>query len=246
MQNFSNYDLILAAGNQNLYQAAVLIASAVGSWLILRDSKAWPLDPAQKRSIFICALLGSLAGAALPAFFAGEFVEWQAEHYFVGPKTIIGGLLFSFFSVAVYKRAAGIAYDTSDAFARGCAIMMAIGRLGCFAGHCCFGIPVKFGGMDFGDGVPRIPVQLIEALFLFVLFIAVNELHRKDLYRGRRLFILFFVYGLGRFFLEFLREPIAGSFVGLGYYQWLAFFLAGVGAFQLIVRAHRISKASTH
>ena len=36
-----------------------------------------------------------------------------------------------------------------------------------------------------------------------------------------------------RFALEFLREQYAGLIFGLGFYQWLALLLAGVGAYQI-------------
>jgi|CXWL01.1.fsa_nt_gi phosphatidylglycerol:prolipoprotein diacylglycerol transferase len=231
---YSEYELLLASGSPRLYAAAVLLGAACGSFLIAKDSRVWPLDTATRRKLLGSVLVGGFIGCALPAYLAGNFVGWQSEHYFIGPKTVIGGLIGGYWAAALYKRFAGVIYDTSDAFARGSALTLAIGRLGCFAGHCCFGVAVAPAwGMDGGDGVHRFPVQLLESALLFGLFFWINALHRKNALEHRRLFAFFLGYGIQRFCLEFIREPIAGSLWGLGFYQWLALFLAGIGAFEI-------------
>ena len=150
----------------------------------------------------------------------------------------MGGILGGFVGAAVFKKATRTAYDTSDAFARGTCLMMAVGRLGCIAQHCCFGIPCPPAiGLDLGDGVPRLPVQVIEAVLVFALFLVLDRLHRTGRARNRRLFLLFLGYGLLRFGLEFLRQQYAGTWLGLGFYQWLALALAGVGAWQIRKRS---------
>src|ERR1043166_1848662 len=131
--NYASYEKVLSTGHHVLYSLAVFIAGVAGGILIIRDSKIWPLTKKDKISIFISVVSGCLIGCAIPAFIAGDFVEWQAKHYLIGPKTIIGGILSGFLFVAIYKKLAGITYDTSDAFIRGTALMMAIGRLGCVA-----------------------------------------------------------------------------------------------------------------
>lgn len=49
----------------------------------------------------------------------------------------------------------------------------------------------------------------------------------------RRLFLVFTSYGVIRFTLEFLREPLSDTYLGLGFYNWLALLLAAVGTYQL-------------
>lgn len=228
---------MLDSGSPALYALAVLVGGAAGGALIARDAKGWPLDRATRAKVIASVLLGGLVGCALPAYGAGGIVEWRALHDLIGPKTILGGLLFGFIGAALYKRSAGVDYDTSDAFARGTALMMALGRLGCGFAHCCFGVSsASSWGVDLGDGVRRVPAQMIEAAFLFALFLALDALQRRDLLPNRRLFLLFVVYGGLRYGLEFLREPIAEPLGGLGYYQWWALALAGVGLFQLLKR----------
>ena len=233
---------IIDSGSASLYIAAVYAALFLGGRLITADSAAWPLPQATRIRIIAAVMIGSLVGCALPAYLAEGEVGWLAWHHVVGPKTILGGIFGGFLGAALYKKCARISYDTSDAFARGACLMMAVGRLGCIAQHCCFGIPVAPGyGWDFGDGVPRFPAQTVEAIFLFALFFALHFLHRRNLFQNQRLFILFLCYGLARFSLEFFREQIAGRHGGLGFYQWLALLVAGTGLWQILKRRRAFS-----
>ena len=247
------YRSILESGHPVIYRLMVFLALVLGGRLIARDARSWPIKRYQTILILSVAYLGSLLGSALPALFARKeigLLAWQmvysssglwhgiAFEFAFGPKTVVGGLLTSFFAVAGFKTVMGIKYDTSDSFALGACLMMAIGRLGCIAQHCCFGIVVPgFLGVDYGDGLTRFPVQVLEAAFLFCTFAYLNSIQRRDLWRGRRLFIFFVIYGLGRFFLEFLREQIAEPVMGLGFYQWIALALALTGYIQILKRS---------
>lgn len=236
---------ILEHGSPRLAAAAVLAAAVAGGWLTRRDARAWPLSRGQRAGVFASVLLAGLAGCAIPAFLAGDVIAKYALLEWRGPKTILGGLLGGFAGAAVFKAVAGIAFDTSDAFARGTCLMLALGRLGCAARHCCFGVEAPaWAGWDLGDGVPRLPVQFVEAAAVFALFLFLHHLHRNGLARNRRLFVFFLGYGLIRFSLEFLREQYAGGWLGLGFYQWLALAAAGVGAFQIVKRTPRPAPAA--
>lgn len=235
MISLAQHHEIVTAGSRIGYQACVVIATLVGGWFIRHDARHWQLKASQYWMLMSIALVGALVGSTLPGFIAGGFVEEVAWTMPVTPKTVMGGLLFSFLVVAAYKRLAGNHADTSDAFARGAIMMMAIGRLGCILQHCCYGKPASWG-MDFGDGINRIPVQYIEAIGLFVIAAVIQILHQRDHFRGRRLFVVFMAYGLLRFCMEFMRETIAGGYAGLGFYQWLALLIFLVGVYQFSKR----------
>lgn len=93
----------------------------------------------------------------------------------------------------------------------------AFGRIGCFFAGCCYGkqtdgfIAVTFPFGD-GQGVPRIPTQLIEAIFLFALFAVLIYLavKKKDI-------LCAFIYSIGysvfRFVIEFFRDDDRGELV---------------------------------
>ena len=227
---------IISAGSRLVYQFCVVLAALIGGWVIRYDARHWQFSSYQHWTIMIVALLGALIGSALPGFAAGGFVGQVAWEMPVTPKTVIGGLLFSFVFVALYKKFTKSPLDTSDAFARGAIIMMAIGRIGCIFQHCCYGKQASWG-WDLGDGVNRIPVQFIEMVGLFLIVLFIHKLHQKELFTGRRLFIVFMAYGVLRFGMEFLREPIADQFAGLGFYHWLALSVGIIGAYQFLKRS---------
>ncbi len=228
---------VLSAGQPLVYTGFVALGAAVGGFLMRRDARAWTVTAGERAWVFGSVFIGGLAGSALPAFVSGGLIQENAERYLIGPKTILGGLLCGFLAVAVYKKVAGVAAETSDAFARGAAAMMAIGRLGCYFAHCCLGVPSDVAwAQDFGDGVRRLPIQLVEAAVLFALLAALQILHARGALPDRRLFVFFAAYGLARFGLEFWRETVAGRPAGLGFYQWLALIVAGVGGYQIAKR----------
>lgn len=104
------------------------------------------------------------------------------------------------------------------------------GRIGCFLSGCCFGIPVPAPwGIAFTEaisapnGIPLLPVQLIEAgcnLLLFLLLLVTEHyLKHKEL----NLFIYMIIYAVIRFTLEFFRgDLIRGIWFGFSTSQWVA------------------------
>ena len=237
---------IVKAGHPLVYTGFVAVGALAGGTLIRRESREWTLGPRARVAVIATVFVGGLLGSALPAFVSGGLIQNQAERYVIGPKTILGGLLAGFLAVAAMKKLAGITAETADAFARGSCLMMAIGRLGCFAAHCCVGVAWSGpGATDFGDGVPRLPIQLVEAAVLFGLFGVLEVLHRRGLLPDRRLFVFFALYGLCRFGLEFLREPVAAEPGGVGFYQWIALLLAATGLFQILKRTRTRAAPAT-
>lgn len=231
METLESFRLILEAGSVPLYRTAVVAAMAVGALLVWADSRAWPLARAARAKLLTVVAGGALVGCALPAFGAGGLIGRIAAEEIVTPKSVIAGLLGGFAGAALMKRAMGLAHDTSDAFARGAAAMMATGRLGCVARHCCFGRPAAWG-VDLGDGVARVPVQALEAAFLLGLLALLWTAHRRSWWEHRRLFVLFALYGAGRFGLEFARAQVSEP----GAYQAWAALLTSVGLYQLVIR----------
>jgi phosphatidylglycerol:prolipoprotein diacylglycerol transferase len=236
--------------DQATYRLFVLVAASVGGLLIFLRSRSWPLSGQQKLLVFSAASSGALVGAAIPGFFAGGWAElgfpqtpaalfaWPA--WVFGPKTVVGGLLGSFLLVALVKRLYQIGYDTSDAFALGTAAILPLGRLGCIFNHCCAGIPWRGPenlSVVFADGSVRFPAAHLEFAFGLTLFIAIFRLEGQRSQMHRRLFWLFAVYGTGRFFLEFLRQPVSETWLGMSIYHVLALALAVTGGYQIQKRS---------
>jgi phosphatidylglycerol:prolipoprotein diacylglycerol transferase len=115
---------------------------------------------------------------------------------------------------------------TADSFAPGIAVGHAIGRLGCFAAGCCFGKPTTLPwGVTFTNplaqwaGTPlniRLhPTQIYEFLAEGLIFLLLLWLFRHRAFEGQIAATYMFLYGIARYFLEFLRaDPDRGSMFG--------------------------------
>ena len=88
------------------------------------------------------------------------------------------------------------------------------GRIGCLFAGCCYGklTDAWYGIEMYEHGVleKRIPTQLIEAIFLFVLALTLTILLIK--YANRHTVALYMIsYGIFRFLIEFIRDDPRGS-----------------------------------
>ncbi len=120
------------------------------------------------------------------------------------------------------------------------------GRIGCFLGGCCYGIPydgpfsVVFPeGTVAPAGIPLFPVQLLEAVVLFVIFgiLAYLSLKKEWPYMLETYLIL---YGIARFGIEFLRyDDYRGSFLALSTSQWVSLGAVAVAVIMILFRKKR-------
>ena len=119
------------------------------------------------------------------------------------------------------------ALATWDAFAPGLALGHAIGRVGCFAAGCCYGKPTShFWGVTFTNpianlnsytplGIPLEPTQLFEAAVELANFFILMWLFKRKKFDGQVLAAYFILYGVARYFLEFIRDdPGRGEVFG--------------------------------
>lgn len=139
---------------------------------------------------------------------------------------LYGGLLAGFIWVRHkgYPRA-----DMCDVFAVTIPFFHMFGRVGCFFAGCCYGIECDhgFSGRVLSDGskesVVRLPVQLIEAGILFLLFAVLLVLFLTNRAKGRLLSIYLLSYGVIRFMTEFFRgDEIRGRFLLFTTSQWIS------------------------
>lgn len=133
----------------------------------------------------------------------------KIKYFIFTGKSIVGGLLGGFFGVRFIKKILKLdSLRTGNRIAPSIALGMAVGRIGCFLTGCCYGIETKLPiGINFGDGVNRIPTQLIECLFCFILFIYLFYKQKKNtkLAPGGLFLDLVLYYFIFRFFIEFIR-----------------------------------------
>lgn len=154
---------------------------------------------------------------------------------------LIGGLIAGGISVKVQKLPAGL---TTDCLAPSIALFHGFGRIGCFLGGCCYGVEWEHGITftnslaESANGVPRVPVQLIESGFEFALFALLSVFLIKDRLKGKLLALYLLIYPVGRFTLEFWRgDDYRGHLFGLSTSQLISILMFAAALVFLIIKS---------
>jgi phosphatidylglycerol:prolipoprotein diacylglycerol transferase len=173
--------------------------------------------------VIVFALLGGIVGAKLPILLYNYkylLIYPQNINLLISGRTIIGGLIGGVVTVYLVKRHLKIQIRTGNDIAAPAALGMAVGRVGCLLGGCCYGIiSPQWAGINLGNGVYRYPTQIYEIIFdlsMFAIFLYLKK--TKDLRPGILFRYLLNSYLIFRFFLEFIRDT-DNLLPGISYYQ---------------------------
>ena len=216
------------------YGLLVSIGVLTGLWVSVRNSEKQRINPDHAWNFGILVVLSGIVGAKI-LYIINDWSSY-AEH----PGDIFslatlqaggvfsGGLVAALVAAAWYIRRHRMpALATCDAFAPGLAIGHAIGRIGCFAAGCCYGKPTThFWGVTFTNplanlysqtplNVPLEPTELFESAVELANFFLLLWVLRRKKFDGQVFGAYLFLYGVARFFLEFLRgDPGRGEVFG--------------------------------
>lgn len=194
---------------------------------------ARPRSPFTDPGYFIALGLGAIAGAVL----FGS-INLRAAGMLQLGHSIAGAIAGGIVAVELFKWLKGIKGSTGVQFVVPLAAGIAVGRLGCFfAGlpDYTYGLPTRLPwGVDFGDGVPRHPVQLYESLAMLVfLTIYLAGLGRRSpFFLAQGFYLLVGCYALQRFVWEFFK-PYPALVGPLNLFQILCIMLLLYSAFMM-------------
>lgn len=206
----------------------------MGLWISVRNSEKSGIDPEHAWNFGILVVLAGIVGAKV------LYIINDWSYYTSHPREIFslstlqaggvfsGGLLAAFLGAAWYIRKNHMpALGTCDAFSPGLALGHAIGRVGCFAAGCCYGKhTTHFWGVTFTNplaqawvgtplGVPLEPTQLFESAVELANFFILMWMFKRKTFDGQVFGAYLFLYGVARYFLEFIRDdPGRGSVFG--------------------------------
>ena len=216
--------------NHDLRYALIMLAAiAVMSLLLRRWQARLPLPWWEKLAIGVGGFCGAMIGAKLPFVLS----DWQGllsgVTWLADGKTIMCGIVGGYFGVEIAKWTLDVRIKTGDTFAVPVAVAVAIGRLACFAGGCCYGTPTSMPwGVRFasaGDSLCRHPTQLYEAAFHMGMAALLFVVQQRGMFRGQLVKLYILAYLAYRFATEFIR-PEPQVLLGLTGYQWAAVVLA--------------------
>ncbi|MFI5346577.1 MAG: prolipoprotein diacylglyceryl transferase [Elusimicrobiota bacterium] len=202
----------------------LIMAASLGIGAILgrRAQTGLHLTRFQKAALSFGAFCGAMIGAKLIFLFVDPRASRNFFDLFDGGKTILGGILGGYFGVELAKWALELKVKTGDSYVVPVAASVAVGRLGCFVGGCCFGLPTSLPwGVNFGDGIPRHPTQLYEAAFHGGMALLLSKLRAEGRYPRQLMKLYILSYLVYRFLTEFIR-PEPRMLEGLTGYQLLA------------------------
>lgn len=203
-------DFLIHAGFDLL---AWLAAGIVGLWLVRSGPVSFPV-PQPLRSTYLAALI---FGAGVGAVGFGSANLWLSGQTGIA-RSIEGAVAGAILAVELYKYLAGITARTGARFALPFAVGVAVGRIGCFLSGLddfTHGTPTSLPwAHDFGDGVPRHPVQLYEsaAMAAFAAVCLWRVLRHDRVFIDQGFYLAVGFYGLQRFVWEFFKPY--GTLIG--------------------------------
>lgn len=181
--------------------------------------------------IFIGAAFGAFVGSHVVGILENPTLLSKFNLiYFMGNKTIVGGMLGGLIGVELTKKKIGVTVSSGDIMVYPLILAMIIGRTGCFlAGpeDGTYGIASKLPwAINFGDGIRRHPTNLYEILFWIMLWIVLKTIEKRHHFTDGSKFKLFMVsYLLFRLLDEFIKPDYFFSF-GLSVIQLVC--IAGI------------------
>ncbi len=171
-----------------------------------------------------------------------------------GGFVFYGGFIGGFLGLLIYvKQFKMKLLPFIDVYAAVVPLGHAFGRVGCLFGGCCYGMEyrgpfavVYHSSMNMSTplNTPLLPMQLIEATGLLIIFAVVLTVYLKGAKPGTVPVVYVLCYSIMRFALEFLRsDSERGSFSGLSTSQWISLALITIVVISVIF--YRLKKAKT-
>jgi phosphatidylglycerol---prolipoprotein diacylglyceryl transferase len=209
------------------YGLLVSTGVLLGLWVSVRNSERIGIDGDKAWNFGILVVLSGILGAKILYVINGLIDhDLRVSDIFTistlqAGGVFSGGLIAAFVAAVWYVRKNHMPpLGTCDAFAPGLALGHSIGRIGCFAAGCCYGKETHhWWGVVFRNplareitgtplNVPLEPTQLMESAVELANFIFLMWLLKRRKFDGQIFGAFLFIYGVARFFIEFLRGDL--------------------------------------
>jgi phosphatidylglycerol:prolipoprotein diacylglycerol transferase len=247
----------LGGYSQATYGVLVALAFLVALSVISRLARRAGLNSDGVVNLGIVCGLSAIVGAKVMMYLIDiqDYIRNPGEIFSLSSLqaggVFYGGLIGALLAAIIYIRRHHLpALPTADVFAPGIALGHGIGRLGCFAAGCCWGLPTHLPwGVTFTNpvahelvgvplGVKLHPTQIYESLAEFLIFGILYWRIRRPHAPGAIISLYLILYSTVRFLVEFVRyheqpNPFGGP---LNTSQWISLALAALGGAYFIRR----------
>ena len=169
---------------------------------------------------YVAAYLGARSLTILIEEDPRSFYDFFSKLGQFGGLTFFGGLLAALVSQMIYLRKRKEEKKILFCIAGQSVLLgLSIGRIGCFLNGDDYGIPTSYWWSvsfpNHAHPVPRVPVQLLESFFVFLLMLFIYFLQKRRNQKPEELGLFSLRgYCVLRFFLEFLRDDKRGFWFG--------------------------------
>lgn len=218
-----------------------LVLCFVG-WFLFNywSGKRYGLEPWKR--IVTSAVIWPLAYGLLFVLYwlESSFTRW-------GSHNIVRGFIyFPLIAIALGKLLKVPAKTMTDYIAPGVSLSQGIAHIGCNFAGCCYGYEAEFGIWNPKFNTYMFPNQALEALAALGVFaVCAVYAHRHQYDSNGRNYPLFLIlFGVTRFFLEFLRDnqKIIGNVSILALHAALMVVVGGIWLAVLVVRDRKTKK----
>ncbi len=238
-----------------------LLACTAYLLTVNRSGRLQPLEGQHLANLCFLSILSVFAGGKIMGVLVNlpdviqHWTEYRTDFSalwtaLTSGRAFYGGFVLLIVVFICYVRKYSLPADTVCAlFVPVTALFMFFGRLGCFLGGCCYGIPIAHGivfpeGSLAPSGVPLFPSQLAEAAAQLLLFLSLAILERRLEQKRSLISIYIACYSVIRFVLEFWRGDAQRGIWLLSSSQWVSLvLLLGVCVhYALVIKGRRTAK----
>jgi phosphatidylglycerol:prolipoprotein diacylglycerol transferase len=205
--------ILFEIGPVTIYSYGVFFLLGNVLWLGLtvhearRRGRSWDEIFPVAMAVFVGTYVGArLSHVLIEPERADELLNfYQMFNPAQGGRNLVGAFVGGTLLGTVMRRRLEIESDLFDAFAPGIPLGIAVGRIGCLLGGCCYGKPTTWPWAITLHGAARHPTQVYDGLVNLLLFWLVWRLRDRLPRRGDLLGLYVWGYALARFWIEFVR-----------------------------------------
>lgn len=216
----------------HVYGIFIFLSIIVGTIIICKNLKSDMSNKFEMLCFIFYIILGSIIGAKYFTLLTNfdkyrnyDFLEIGLSSY----GAVIGLLvMIIIFSKQFKKKIENILYDVITVVP----LMYSIGKLGCFFVGCCYGI--EYNGIfsityNYSYSAPNFvklfPVQLVESVLFFIIFIYLTFKKRKEKDKIKIICDTIILCGLSKFTLDYFRNSHKNTIISINQIVSLIFCL---------------------
>ena len=218
------YPILFKYGSFELFTYGLMMALGVLAGLIVVNLEAtrykWNHDAMTRLVVwvFLMGLLGSRVVYVMTRMNEPNVDLVEVAFNLRAGFVYYGGLISSWLFLIWYVRRYKMPFwPVLDTFAYGICIGLAVGRIGCLLGGCCYGTPTDawYGIlMAKEQALGHLhPVQLYEFIILIIMFIPLWLRRSKKAYEGEIVVWFVGLYAIARFILEYYRGDLIRGYL---------------------------------